>query len=231
MLTSSMLVCLIYAALDDAISSAEPSLLSMTSLSWSWLDKDSFSAAQRSSQLSRPESWSTPDVDELTQLYDNKITRIIDRMLTKRIVRFRRRTSDPWFDDDCRKAKQSIYRLERAVRRADPADVAAATTTWKAQRREYRDLLQKKRKAFWKEKIDAERSTPRQQWRFIDMLMGRVHTSTSADVNADEMHRFFDAKVVGVRASTSDAPPLVFTAAPLGCVFRPLSIVEVVAAV
>ena len=71
-------------------------------------------------------------------------------------------------------------------------------------------------------------------WRSIDMLMGRGHTPTSADVNAEEMHRYFDAKVAGVRASINDAPPPSFTAAPLGCVlrvFRPLSIVDVVAAV
>ena len=64
------------------------------------------------------------------------------------------------------------------------------------------------------------------------MLMGREHTPTSADVNADEMHRQFDARVAGVRASTSDAPPPSFTAVPLGCVFRvfrPLSIVDVAA--
>ena len=56
----------------------------------------------------------------------------------------------------------------------------------------------------------------------------------SADVNADELHRHFDAEVVGVRASTSDAPPPSFTAAPLGCilrVFHPLLIANVVAAV
>ena len=51
---------------------------------------------------------------------------------------------------------------------------------------------------------------------------------------ADGMHRCFDAKVASVRASTSDAPPPSFTAAPLGCVlrvFRSLSIVDVVATV
>ena len=70
--------------------------------------------------------------------------------------------------------------------------------------------------------------------RSIDMLIGRGHIPTSADVNADEMHRYFDARVAGVRASTSNAPPPSFTVAPLGCVlhvFRPLSIVDVTAAV
>ena len=77
-------------------------------------------------------------------------------------------------------------------------------------------MLQKKREAFRKEKIDAERSTPQQLWHSLDMLMGRGNTPTSANVNADEMHRFFDAKVAGICASTCDAPPQSFTAAPLG---------------
>ena len=90
-----------------------------------------------------------------------------------RTVRFRHRPSDPWFDDDGRMDKQNVGRLEHAVRRADPANVTAAATTWTAQRREYMNLLQKKREEFWKEKIDAEHSNPRQLWRSIDMLMGR----------------------------------------------------------
>ena len=132
----------------------------MTSRWWSQLDRDSFRAALRSSQLGQQELWSTLDVDELAQLNDNEITGIIDGMIPMRTVRFWRRPSDPWFDDDCHTVKRSIRRL--VVRRADPANVVAATATWTAQRREYRDLLQKKREAFWKEKIDAEHSNPRQ---------------------------------------------------------------------
>lgn len=64
--------------------------------------------------------------------------------------------------------------------------------------------------------------------------MGRGQTPSSATINSDKMHSFFDAKVAGVRASTSDAPPPSFTAAPLGCVlrlFRPLAVVDIVTAV
>jgi len=65
---------------------------------------------------------------------------------------------DPWFGADCRVAKRVVRLLERAVRRTEPADVAAATITWTAaRRRECRDMLQKKREIFWKEKLDAER--------------------------------------------------------------------------
>jgi len=42
----------------------------------------------------------------------------------------------------------------------------------------------------------------------------------SAAVGVDEIHRFFDEKVAGVRSSTADAPPPSFSVAPLDCVFR-----------
>ena len=53
-------------------------------------------------------------------------------------------------------------------------------------------------------------------------------------ISAEDMHHFFDTKVAGVRASTSDAPPPSFTAAPLGCVLRvirPLTVIDVVAVI
>jgi len=51
-------------------------------------------------------------------------------------------------------------------------------------------------------------------------LMGRRHALMSVTITGDDMHRFFDFKVADVRASTSDAPPPSFSAAPLGCVLR-----------
>lgn len=211
-----------------------PVYSSTTRRSWSRLDKDFFRTALRSSLLSRPESWSSLNVDELAQLYDKEITDIVDGMIPMRTVRFKRRPSDPWFDEECRLMKRDVRRLERQVRRADPVDVAAATASWYASRRAYRDLRRRKRETFWSAKIDAERSTPRQLWRSIDTLMGRGQIPITDSVSADVMHRFFDAKVATVRASTSDAPPPTFVAAPLGCVlrvFRPLTIVDVTAAV
>ena len=56
----------------------------------------------------------------------------------------------------------------------------------------------------------------------------------SSAIGADDFHAFFDAKVAGVRASTSGAPPPSFTAAPPGCVlssFRSLTEDDIIAAV
>ncbi len=203
--------------------SARPSPVytSRTSRSWSQLDPVTFRAALQSSQLCRPESWSTLNVDELALLYDREITNIVDRMIPVRTVRFVRRPSDPWFDSECRAMKRTVRHLERESRRGASSDIVAtnaATAAWLVRRREYRDLLRQKRESFWMAKVEAERSNPRQLWHSIDTLMGRRRAPTFAAVTADEMHQFFDSKVTDVRASTSDAPPPSCFSAPPGCV-------------
>jgi len=105
------------------------------------------------------------------------------------------------------------------------ADVTAVTTT---RRREYRDLLQKKTWGIlegenWCWTLEAVATV----W-FHRHVHGSGRTPTSADVS------FFYAKVAIVGASTSDAPPPLFTASSLGCVlsvFRPLSVIDVVTVV
>ena len=51
------------------------------------------------------------------------------------------------------------------------------------------------------QKVDAEKSSARQLWRSIDVLLG---------------HDFFDTKVGGVRSSTDGASPPSFTQSPAG---------------
>jgi len=69
-------------------------------------------------------------------------------------------------------------------------------------------------------KVDAERSSPHQLWRSVDALLGCGRVPPSQDIGVTAFHRFFEAKVAGVRASTTDAPPPSFTPAPTGCEFR-----------
>ena len=60
----------------------------------------------------------------------------------------------------------------------------------------------------------------------------RIRSSPS--ITAEAMHAFFDAKVAGVRSSTENAPPPVFTDASLGCSmtdFLTLSVDDVIIAV
>jgi hypothetical protein len=211
-----------------------PVYTSVSRRRWHALDRSVFRVAIQKSPLCDPESWSDVDVDGLVRMYDRELTAILDRLIPARTVRCRRRASDPWFDEYCRSAKRSVRLFERRARRADPDDVAKATAAWKERRRAYRDLLRSKREAFWRSKVDAERSTPRQLWRSIDVLMGRGHAPTPPAVDADDIHRFFDEKVAGVRASTADAPTPSFSTVPPGCSltdFKLLAVDDVIAAV
>ena len=45
------------------------------------------------------------DIDDLAKLYDDVLVSILDRLVPARQIVRRRRSSDPWFDRECRDAK------------------------------------------------------------------------------------------------------------------------------
>jgi len=70
----------------------------------------------------------------MTQLYDDELTVILDWLVPVRTMRFRRRISDPWFDNDCRVSKRCIRFFEREahrVRRNDPDNLEAQSAETK----------------------------------------------------------------------------------------------------
>ena len=116
----------------------------------------------------------------------------------------RARPSDPWFDKDCLEAKRLTRRLERAYRatcrKADIEISAVAGTStavrvakdaWYAQRRNYRDLCQRKRSAFWCDTVESDRKSPRSLWRSVNQLLGRGRPPASSAISVDEFSRFF----------------------------------------
>jgi hypothetical protein len=187
---------------------AVPTIISGTRRPWHKLDITALSAALRESPLCRPECWTHQSVDELALLYDSEITSLLDSLIPARAVICRRRPSDPWFDKECRLSKRRVRRLERI---ASKSKTTEDNLNWTSERRAYRQLLQKKRGSFWKKRIDAEKSSPRQLWRSIDELMGRGSTPGCDTINAQQFHDYFEAKVAGVRAATDDAPSPCFS--------------------
>ena len=195
---------------------------------WRRLDMEAFRAGLRSSSsLCSTDTWSRLDVDGLARLYDTEITAVLDGLVPVATVASRRRPSDPWFDDECAAAKREVRKLERAIRQDDPSIDGAATAEWHAARRGYRSLLRRKREEFWRTKIDAESSSPRQLWKSIDALMGRGSAPEPSTIGPTDFHQFFDAKVAGVRASTADAPSPTFTAVDPGCSFTRFELLTV----
>jgi len=62
-------------------------------------------------------------------------------------------------------------------------------------------------------------------------LLGRGRAPLTSDIDASTLHRFFDDKVAGVRASTDGADSPTFTTVPVGCelrLFTPVSSADAV---
>ena len=118
------------------------------------------------------------------------------------------------------------------VSRAGPLSDAnsPAAVAWRVQRRQYFTLLQQKRSDFWTNRVNSEQSRPRHLWRSFDELLGRGKAPPSSDIDASTLHRCFDDKVAGVRASTDGADSPTFTPVPIGCelrIFTPVSSADV----
>jgi hypothetical protein len=164
-------------------------------------------------------------------MYDSELTSICDALVPVSTVTCRRRSSDPWFDQECRLKKRQVRRLERV---ASSCRTPESTLEWTKERRAYRSLLRNKRESFWMLKVDAEKCSPRQLWRSIDVLLGRGSVPTCDTIDAQQFHDFFDAKVGGVRSSTDGASPPSFSQSSADVqftCFEPVTVDEVVTAV
>jgi len=122
---------------------------------WRSFDPDTFWADLLTSALCDVRSYSDLDSDSLASLYDSIITELLDRQVPTRSVTCRRRPSSLWFDDECRGAKRKVRRLERSARREGPLALSTSPTAaaWCAERRAYFNLLQRKQRTYWTERV------------------------------------------------------------------------------
>ena len=194
---------------------------------WKLLDTDEFRDALSLSPLSVSQSWSSMDVNELATMFDTVITRIADKLIPTKTVRSPKRSSDPWFDDECRFAKRSVRQLERHFKKAlsiSPEHGYEAYFDWRQSLQRYRSLLNNKRATFWRARLHSERHSPRLFWRSFDALMGRGRAAPAESITAETFLNFFVSKVPTAESLHSDRPS--FVDAPGNCSlcdFQPLS--------
>jgi len=206
---------------------------------------ESFRSAVTTSKLCQSDTWPL-DNDEMAALYDSEIG-LLDQLLQLRQVVRRQRTSDPYFDKECRDAKRLTHRLERAYavasRRATaspnvavrspvgPDDVTAAAVVakeaWYNQRRQYRQLRHRKSAEFWSKKIEADQADLRLLWKSVESLLGRGRMPASDPIDVETFYRFFAEKVSKVRSSTSGAVPPTYSCIRPGVSFAAFSSVSV----
>ena len=93
----------------------------------------------QASVLCDAQSWRGLDGDSLVRLYDDIITQLLDRQVPAETKTCRRRPSNAWFDDECRRTKRLLRSSERAARRAGPiSDLSSPVVqAWRLQRRQY----------------------------------------------------------------------------------------------
>ena len=144
----------------------------------------------------------------------SELTAIFDCLIPLCLPPARCRSTDPWFDKECRSSKQKTRQLERAYASVQSgwspqrvADTAAAKAAWYAQRHTYRLLRQRKCQDFWQRKVEMDRSNPRRLWQSVNYILGCRRPPSSTQINADEFNNFFTDKVENIRASTSSSLP------------------------
>ena len=191
----------------------EPIYETVTRRRWKNFCPDDFRTELLASRLCDQNSFDRMDIDELTECYNTDITTILDRMLPVKTVSSRVRPSDPWFDDDCRRAKRQVRHLETRFRRTGIDTVGRA---WSTQQRRLHRLCNRKRRAFWVEKIQSDKSQPRKLWQSVNTLLGRQKVAADSQIAADDFQDFFTQKVADVRSSTEGAGPTDYTSPP-GC--------------
>lgn len=239
-----------WSSTDSMTSSSVHSVAAAPELvrSWRRLDTAALREAMSGSCLCQSDSWPT-SLDDLCSLYDAELTTILDQLLPLHTASVRRRPSDPWFDRDCRQAKISTRRLERAYAAATRccstaatpatsgrriAAAAAAKAAWYSQRRSYRQLRYQKCQDFWRERVETDRANPRQLWQTIDRILGRCNLRSNDSISVEQYGSFFTDKVRRVRDSTADSSPPTFSDAPAGVslsAFTVLSVADVAAAI
>lgn len=178
---------------------------------WKKLDMAAFITSLRSSALCEDtDTLQQMSADELCDVYDDTLRRIVDQHVPSYTATIRDRRLSPWFDDDCRASRRRSRMLERRYRRTLTAD---DRLTWIRQVRTMHALYEQKQNHYWSHRISEHSGDSKKLWRSLSSVLARDRriSQASPDVTADKLAKFFVEKVDGVRADTRDAPPPSFT--------------------
>ena len=158
------------------------------------------------------------DPDDMTSVYNEIITEILDVQVPFCTTTFWKRPSDPWYDAECRAAKQSTRKLER---RYSKTKSAADRTAWCTSLKSQHALAGRKKREFWVNKINST-TNPRLLWQSIDEISGRSSSKfkDQSCLSASDLSASFEKKIRRIKASTDNTPDPTFTPAPPGCSFQ-----------
>ncbi len=208
-----------------------------TARAWSRLDINLFHRLLAESSLCDPKKWYELSCDELACLYDSVLSHVLDQIIPLRTVKKRLRSSDSWFDNECRQAKRELRRVERLVRRVSSfidVDPSSLMLQWREYKVSYRKYLKLKRESFWSAKVTSDHHNPKRLWRHFNKILGRGSRKPCNSLSASDFMNHFISKVDLARASTSNADPPSFSPSPVRsnfCEFSRVSSSTIAAAI
>lgn len=191
-----------------------PIYVSVSYRPWKQLNITDLKASIYDSPLCKSTAWAELDVNELANLFDSTLMDIVNRLVPLRNKSIPKRTSDPWFDQECREAKRAVRRAENCFRKSRYSLVARdCLIEWKIAVRNYRQLLKEKKETFWKGKVLSEIASPKNLWQSIDRIMARDQQAPPNWLTAKDFLNYMNEKIslilqeVNLSRSTSPVTP------------------------
>ena len=184
----------------------QPSVFGATVRAWKNFDRDAFRRDLAASSLClSTEDWSSISPDDMLDMYQDVMRKLVDKYAPCRTVRKKYRPLTPWFNDACKAQKRKARCLERVYRRSKSA---LDRDAWLAQLRSTQDFYKQVQDVYWQTVVSESSGNAKKLWNSLSSLMGRKRRTAVQDgLSADEFLKCFADKVKDVRSTTSGSAP------------------------
>lgn len=186
-----------------------PEYLEVRRRNWKAFDQNRFIECLESSSLCRPlDPRLSPS--ELADHYQEVITIILDELAPMTEMHVRVRPHRLFYDTECRQARRTARRQERAYRgKMGTEQEQEARVAWRTALQTSRRLVRSKARQYWRKKLESVKMDSRETWRHLDMVFGSrgktMAATASQGFSANDYHDFLDNKINGIRERTRNA--------------------------
>ena len=138
------------------------------------------------------------DVISASDLHNSTLSGILDKMILFKTDKVNERSSDPWFDWECRTSKCLKRSLERIYMRTKSENDFAA---WLGQKKLYKRLCRRKRRAYWNNKLSDPKHKTANIRSHLNNVTSRGKSSSVDGIQPVEVQSFLLKKVESARNS------------------------------
>ena len=144
----------------------------VTRRAWRRLSHDAFATELAASKLCCDlETCESISIDELVQLCNHVLTKLLDKHCPRVTVRRIDRQAPPWFDADCCSARRHVRATERRYRRTRMEE---DRKVWCTELQALRQLYEERQCSYWHEQIVESKGNTKRLWRTFHSVLGDV---------------------------------------------------------